>query len=93
MLQEDLGKIFQNVKTVYINASQFPFSLITFLRLMQSTKWQHVTIKARGDDNWISSLWKASESSIKNQYYSARYDIEYNDEDGSKLVIEKYSLL
>merc|ERR1712228_848443 len=69
---EELGKIFQNVKTVHIgyNRSQYPFSLIAFLRLIQSTKWQQVIIKAYGANNWISELWKASGSFIKNQYFS-----------------------
>merc|ERR1712228_212799 len=58
LLQPDLGKIFQNVQIVYINASDYPFSLIAFLRLIQSTKWQKVIIEAYGDNNWISVLWK-----------------------------------
>lgn len=98
LLRPELAKIFQNVKTVHIDTAsawgQYPFSLIAFLRLIQSTKWQHITIKAYGGNNWISALWKASESSIKNQFYSASYDIGYDhDEDGSQLVIEKYSML
>merc|ERR1712228_337442 len=86
LVKAELGKIFQNVKTVHINAGyndhQYPFSLIAFLRLIQSTKWQKVSIKAKAIDNdWISELWKESESSIKNQYYSANYDIECVEKD------------
>merc|ERR1712228_314518 len=99
LFRPELGKIFQNVKTVHINTGnitqyysfQFPFSLIAFLRLLQPTNWQKVIIKAEGANNWISELWKASESSIKNQYYSANYDIEcFEKDEESELVIDKY---
>merc|ERR1712228_1029709 len=100
LLRPEFGKTFPNVRTVYINGSfsdsQYPFSLIGFLRLIQSTKWQKVTIKATGPNNWISVLWKASESSIKNEYYSASYDIQCVEKNRkynaikSELLIEKY---
>merc|ERR1712228_579833 len=54
LVRSELGTIFRNVKTVHIDAGnkhvhdQYPFSLIAFLRLIQSTKWQKVTIKAKG---------------------------------------------
>merc|ERR1712228_150174 len=102
LVRSELGTIFRNVKTVHIDAGnkhvhdQYPFSLIAFLRLIQSTKWQKVTIKAKGPNNWISVLWKASESSIKNEYYSASYDIQCVEKNRkynaikSELLIEKY---
>merc|ERR1712228_38342 len=95
ILQPELPKIFPNVKTVHIDAGyydyKFPFSLIAFLRLIKSTKWQHVIIKAKGYNNWISELWKASESSIKNEYYAASYNIEYVEKGKvSELIIDKY---
>merc|ERR1712228_156093 len=100
LLRPELGKIFQNVKTVHIDAGcvvyQFPFSLIAFLRLIQSTNWQQITIKTTGDNNCISELWKASESCIKNEYYSSSYDIQCVEKNGnygeieSVLLIEKY---
>merc|ERR1712228_62663 len=77
LLLPELGKIFQNVKSVHIDAGwgddQFPFSLFAFLRLVQATKWQQVTIKATGANNWISVLWKASKSFIEKQYNANNY--------------------
>merc|ERR1712228_162786 len=86
LMRSELAKIFQNVKTVHIHSGlispygdeQFPFSLIAFLRLIKSAKWQQVIIKAEGANNWISELWQASGSSIKHQFYSAGYKLSHS---------------
>merc|ERR1712228_874399 len=82
LVRSELATTFQNVKTVHIDAGlyseQYPFSLIAFLRLIQSTKWQQVTIKAEGANNWISELWQASGSSIENQYNSGGYELSHS---------------
>merc|ERR1712228_41324 len=84
ILQSELAKIFPNVNTVHIHAGYYgdyyPFSLIAFLRLLQMTKWQKVVIKAEGQNNWISVLWKSS------QYDANNYHIRYDEKESSLFI-------
>merc|ERR1712228_1080522 len=93
ILQPELAKIFPNVQTVHIYAGlrshQYPFSLVAFLRLLQMTKWQKIVIKAEGDNNWISVLWKSSQSTIEKQYDAHNYHIRHDEEESSLFIHSK----
>merc|ERR1712228_161273 len=76
LLKDDICAIFTNIKTVHIDAgsgySQFSFSLIGFLSVLQASEWEKVTIEGK----WISKLWKAFGTSIQQKYNSANYSIK-----------------
>merc|ERR1712232_44045 len=81
-----LSKLFPNAKSVHIDNGKtstlagdpYAFSLCEFLSLLRMTKWQQITIKARGADNWISELWASKRSLIQKEYDANGYCIVHS---------------
>merc|ERR1711920_925802 len=76
LLQPEMAKLFPNLKKVYIYAgyedNQCPFSLIGFLKIIQTSNLQHVTIKAKGDyggfkwyKDWLYVVWPSNGTAIE----------------------------
>merc|ERR1712228_856694 len=76
LLKNDICAIFPNIKTVYIAAGFYSFSLIGFLSVLQASEWQNVTIRGW----WMSKLWQSSKRAlIDKEYQSNDYQIEYEN--------------
>merc|ERR1712228_1132390 len=56
LIRQVLADVFRDSKTVHIDgeSSSYSFSLIGFLSVLQTSKWQKVTISGE----WISDLWQ-----------------------------------
>merc|ERR1712228_122903 len=75
LIRNEIAAIFQKAKTVHIIAGYYSFSLIGFLSVLQTSKWQKVTIKGK----WTSDLWKASAKNIAKQYDLCDYNVSPNE--------------
>ena len=63
----------------------FSFSLIAFLSVIDGTDLDEIIIKSDlseeyGGVNWIKSLWKSDERSLKKKYAAKNYQIEMGNE-------------
>eukprot|EP01084_Bolivina_argentea_P038061 70380_1 len=73
LFRKQLFDIFPNLQTVVLQTSCGPyefysFSLFGLLKLIHSTQFKQIIIKARYTENWITSLWSSSASIIQEKY-------------------------
>jgi len=88
LVKAELSSIFPNAQTVHIAAghrvSQFSFSLLAFLSVLQKTQWKKIMIKARGTEeyaNWISVIWPLEGAIIEKAYKANKYSIVHSMEE------------
>ena len=81
-----LFDVFSNLKTVFINAGDHPFSLLSFLSLIRGTSIENVTVVT--GYRTLSGLLSLDPRyiEIKGKYKDEQYEIT---EDGWDLIIKK----
>merc|ERR1712228_1046894 len=87
LVRSELAAIFPKAKAVHIDAgsgtSQFSFSLIGFLSVLQISEWQKITIKG----TWLSDLWKSPKRAfIEKEYESKNYKILFDEEEEENVL-------
>ena len=92
MINPMIFDLFQNLKEVYIYGEYHPFSLSSFLSMIQNTSIRKVTIEIEGFSIMITST-SAEYVELKTKYKEKQYEMEIQHEGGcydDSLIISKY---